>query len=289
MTNQAMITGIGIAMLFYFMFMIALYVFGCYVLYRIGRKFNVGTFGLYLIPVYNIILLLRCIQANELYVLGFFIPFVNIALTVYLFGNLARRLGKDFWLYGILSLLFGGIPLLVLAFDNSIPVNNTNFEFAATPQLPNQPAANNYNPAGATPPPPPNYLPETNQGINSTPSYSPPGSSIVLSFLTGEYSGNQIDLPDTGIIIGRDPQQAGLIVSSPEISRAHLRIMPDHNEPDSILLEDLSSANGTFIQRSNSLTSDYWEKITIMRMPISQINKVMLAEHVIEFAIVCKN
>ncbi len=284
MTDQAMIIGFGVAMLFYFMFMIVLYVFGCYVLYRIGKKFNVGTFGLYLIPIYNIVLLLRCIKANEWYVLGFFIPFVNIALTVYLFGNIAQRLGKDFWLYGILTLLFGGIPLLFLAFDSSIPVNDSNYEFVAATQPPNPPQ--NYNPVIAVPPTPPNYLPETNQGVyKATPDLTN-SSNIILSFLTGEYVGNQIELPANGLIIGRDPQQAGLIVNSPEISRAHLRIMPDNTELDCVLLEDLNSANGTFIQRANSLTSDYWEKITIVRMPINQIKKVMLAEQVIEFAII---
>ena len=36
-------------------------------------------------------------------------------------GSVAERLGKSFWLWGAACLVFGGVPVLFLAFDGSMP------------------------------------------------------------------------------------------------------------------------------------------------------------------------
>ena len=142
--------------MFLLLFLSLLYLSGCiavllaitYVLYRIGRKFQIGTFWSFLVPVYNLFLLCDCAQISRWFSVGIFFPalvllliiplgiffmgpliflfklstpIVVFATNTYLWGRIAERLGKNFWLWGILTFLFGGLPVLVLAFDGSMP------------------------------------------------------------------------------------------------------------------------------------------------------------------------
>lgn len=114
---------------------ICMYLFFAYILSKIGKKFNVGSFPQFLLPFYNVVLLCDCAKverwvtagivlpliASLLHVnfLGWLITVVTFAAHVYLWGNLAKRLGKNFWLWGIIMPLFGWLPAIVLAFDGS--------------------------------------------------------------------------------------------------------------------------------------------------------------------------
>lgn len=49
---------------------------------------------------------------------------VAFAANVYLWGKIAERLGKNFWLWGILTPVLLGLPVLILAFDGSMPSRN---------------------------------------------------------------------------------------------------------------------------------------------------------------------
>ena len=100
---------------------LGIYLLASWVLYRIGQKFGQGTFVQWCIPIYNLYLLCLCAEITPLWILGFFVPFVNIAAGVYLWGVIAARLGKDFWVWGLLCGLLS-LPVLVLAFDDSEPV-----------------------------------------------------------------------------------------------------------------------------------------------------------------------
>ncbi|MEN6615668.1 MAG: type IV pilus assembly protein PilM [Syntrophorhabdus sp.] len=102
---------------------LALYLLGCYIYYKIGQKFGIGTFPQYLIPFYNLVLMCRCGGVSEWNVLGLLIPFVNIYSMITIWGSIAEKLGKNYWLYGILTLVCG-IPILILAFDSSEPVQS---------------------------------------------------------------------------------------------------------------------------------------------------------------------
>ena len=148
--------------MFFLLFLVLFYLLGClavflaitYVLSRIGRKFGVGTFWSFLIPIYNIFLLCDCAQISRWFSIGIFfpalvllitttlgfllmgplifhfnlsIPLVIFATNMYLWGRIAERLGKNFWIWGLCVPLFCGLPILVLAFDDSMPVEETRY------------------------------------------------------------------------------------------------------------------------------------------------------------------
>ena len=121
------------------------YLFAAYVMFRVGEKFRVGRFRDYLVPVWNLALLCDCGGVTRLVAAGLALPaplfwiicaagapslefYAGRALAalfvfcwVYLWGSVAERLGKNFWLWGAACLIFGGIPVLFLAFDGSMP------------------------------------------------------------------------------------------------------------------------------------------------------------------------
>jgi len=99
---------------------VGVYFFFSYTLYRIGRKFETGSFLEYCIPVYNIVLMCRCGEISPWNVLGLFVPIVNIYFTIHIWGSIAQRLGNSYWLYGIGSFIFY-VTVFIMAFDNSRP------------------------------------------------------------------------------------------------------------------------------------------------------------------------
>ncbi len=122
-----------------------IYIFAAYVFSRLGGKFGVGSFIAFLIPFYNVALLCDCAGISRWFTVAIVAPgivtaamnlisfyifylffssgaaFVALAANVYLWGNIARRLGKNFWLWGILTPVLLGLPVLILAFDGSMP------------------------------------------------------------------------------------------------------------------------------------------------------------------------
>ncbi len=99
---------------------IVIYLFGSYIMYRIGKKFGIGSFWEYLVPFYNMVLLCRCGGVSAWNVLGLVIFPISIYSTINIWGSIAERLGKSYWLYGI-TILLVGVPILILAFDSSAP------------------------------------------------------------------------------------------------------------------------------------------------------------------------
>jgi serine/threonine protein kinase len=72
--------------------------------------------------------------------------------------------------------------------------------------------------------------------------------SAVVGYLigqVGEMSGLRVAVPDSGLIIGRDPKQAGLVVDHGLVSRRHAQIAI-HTD-GKLYLIDLQSRNGTFV------------------------------------------
>ena len=108
-----------------------------------GRKFGLGGYPRYLIPVYNLILMCRCAELPGVYVvlllapgavalagmlLGILLagPFAGVTLLpllhplawlvavgahTVLWGRIAQRLGKDFWLWGAAGGLLLAAPV----------------------------------------------------------------------------------------------------------------------------------------------------------------------------------
>lgn len=114
---------------FFLVFGLGLHLLMSWVLFRVGQKFGIGTFWQWCIPIYNIYLLCQCAEITPLWIIGFFVPIVGLVAGVYLWGVIAARLGKDFWVWGLLCGLLG-IPVLVLAFDDSEPVADPVLPFA---------------------------------------------------------------------------------------------------------------------------------------------------------------
>ncbi|MBF0275266.1 MAG: PilN domain-containing protein [Nitrospinae bacterium] len=102
---------------------LVIYLLFCFCIYKVGQKFKVGSFLAFCVPIYNFYLLCRCAgltgQKQLLYTIGSLLPLVQIVIFVYIWGTISHRLGKNFWLFGLLSLFF--LPVLVLAFDSSKP------------------------------------------------------------------------------------------------------------------------------------------------------------------------
>ena len=135
----------AMAVLFLVLVFFGVYLFTVYVLSRLGGKFRVGSYFQFLIPIYNVMLLCDCAKltrwltvavifpgfvasAMNVASLHLFEPYVKtaglligLAGNVLLWGSIAKRLGKNFWLWGIITTVLCGLPVLILAFDSSMP------------------------------------------------------------------------------------------------------------------------------------------------------------------------
>jgi type IV pilus assembly protein PilM len=108
-------------------FIVIVWFFISYTLYRVGKKFQIGSFWEYCIPFYNMYLICKCADVPLWIFVGCFIPIFNIYCNIKIWGNIAERLGKSYWLYGITTLIF--FPICVLAFDNSHSVGDITDEY----------------------------------------------------------------------------------------------------------------------------------------------------------------
>lgn len=119
------------------------YLYSCYVMYRVGEKFRIGKgYCAFLIPVYNLTLLCGCagITRWTAFVCAFVFPATlplslilppdtvlcaaSVAFAAswgYLWGSIAEKLSKNFYVWFFLSIVFLGFPILLLAFDGSMP------------------------------------------------------------------------------------------------------------------------------------------------------------------------
>lgn len=203
----------------------------CYVLSRVGRKFGIGSFGSFCVPIYNIVLLCRCAGISDWFVLVFLIPVVNLGGAVYLWGSIAKRLGKSFWLYG-LGIGLIGIPVFFLAFDRSRTGAAQAWVYAVV----------------STP---------LDQVVKEAEYLHTTDTKVGLYFLNGELAGSSIQLPPEGIVIGRDPARTNLVIANPDISSMHVRIQPMSGNSGGVVVEDLGSTNGTYYKVNGD-----WQSIT---------------------------
>jgi FHA domain len=66
-----------------------------------------------------------------------------------------------------------------------------------------------------------------------------------LYCVSGEFGGHRVGIPNEGVIIGRNPSRANLILASDEVSAAHARVWPDASG-SGLWIEDMHSTNGTY-------------------------------------------
>jgi len=187
-----------------------IYIFGSITFWQIGKKFGIGSAGAYFIPVRNLMLLCDCSGVSRWNALLCCVPIVNYGALVWIWGNLARRLGRGFWLYGILcTFLF--IPVLILAYGDARPVGDA--------PLP-------------------------------TPPRDPADPALELEGVQGELRGERVSIPfDAGnaMVIGRNPQSAHLVIRHPQVSGAHARIWCERSANGTVVVKllDMASRNGT--------------------------------------------
>lgn len=130
---------LGAALLF--TIFLVIYFLGSYVNWRLGKKFGIGSFAGFLCPVYGTMLLCDCVKVTRWLTVGFYLPwlfggdalyglaFYGVAISyMFLYGRIAKRLGRNPWIWGVTSVLFLGIPIVIMALDSSMPVDGPKAE-----------------------------------------------------------------------------------------------------------------------------------------------------------------
>ena len=94
-------------------------------------------------------------------------------------------------------------------------------------------------------------------GIRQHAAPPPAAKAIAVCCLRGPIAGVVIPVPKEGLLIGRNPRSAQLIVGAPEVSACHLRVTQDPSR-SGVWIEDLNSKNGTYYHAG----SRSWQRIT---------------------------
>lgn len=68
---------------------------------------------------------------------------------------------------------------------------------------------------------------------------------VALYCASGEFEGNTVPLPTEGIVIGRSPAKAHLVLASQDVSAAHALVWPDRGG-SGVWVRDMQSTNGTY-------------------------------------------
>jgi len=89
---------------------------------------------------------------------------------------------------------------------------------------------------------------------------SGPPAKVLLYGVAGQYQGQQLEIGQQPITIGRNPSRSNLVISSDEISGAHVKVWWDPSAVG-IWIEDLDSTNGTFYRKVSS-GSGGWTRLS---------------------------
>jgi len=224
------------------------YLIGCAILWRLGRKFQDESYLAYCIPFYNSVLLCRCAGVSGWHAAALYIPPLGFGATIWIYGNIARRMGKSFWGYGLGVMLF--IPLLVLALGNAKPVADLDAGDSSVEDGGERVGARRY----------------------------------LLSCVQGEIAGSRIEIPAASVVIGRSPLEAQIVLSHPHVSSSHARLWKEAMPAGvRIWMEDLRSTNGTFFRRG---TEAAWTPLKGAGIPLSEGDSIRIADGVAEFQVI---
>ncbi|BAY31696.1 hypothetical protein NIES2107_35820 [Nostoc carneum NIES-2107] len=108
-------SGGGIGGLFGLIFGLVAYVFGSYCFYTIFQKLGEPNAWFAWVPILNTWITLKAGDQSPWWIIGFFIPIVNIVALVFLiiaFVNIVKKLGKNPWL--ILLMIIPIVNFVVL-------------------------------------------------------------------------------------------------------------------------------------------------------------------------------
>lgn len=112
MQMQQMNTGIGMGIIVVWL---VFYVFFAYCLARLGKKMGMpfgSSFVWAIIPIANIIFMLKLANKPLWWLLLILVPIVNIVITIMVWMSIAERLGKPSW-WGI---MIGIVPIANIIF-----------------------------------------------------------------------------------------------------------------------------------------------------------------------------
>ena len=138
----------------------------CAILWKLGRKFQDEGFLAYCIPIYQWVLMCRCAKVSGWHAAALFVPIIGCGATICILGNIARRMGRSFWGFGLGALVL--VPVLILAFGGAKPIPASEPDRLPAPPVPS-------------------------------------GRRYLLSCVQGEIAGSQIEIPADSIVIGRNP------------------------------------------------------------------------------------
>ena len=96
--------GGGMFLLVMFVVFVALYVYMAYCLQQIAKKTNTPNDWLAWIPIPNIVLMVQIARLPLWWIVGLFIPFVNIGVIIYLWWKIAEARNRPGW-WSILMLI----------------------------------------------------------------------------------------------------------------------------------------------------------------------------------------
>jgi serine/threonine protein kinase len=111
----------------------------------------------------------------------------------------------------------------------------------------------------------------------------PVAQSLSLHCASGDYQGQSIEIGDRGIVIGRNPALANLVLSSAEVSGKHVRVWCD-SAASKAWIEDLQSTNGTFYLESRS-SANVWIRLSGSKL-LSVGDRFRLSSSAAEFEVI---
>jgi hypothetical protein len=220
----------------------------CAILWRLGRKFQEEGFLAYCIPIYQWVLMCRCAGVSGWHTGALFVPIIGYGATVWIMGNIARRMGRSFWGFGLGAFVL--VPVLILAFGSAKPIPE--IEPAPFPDAPPAPL--------------------------------PVGRRYLLCCVQGEIAGSQIEIPAESIVIGRNPRQAQVILIHPHVSSRHARIWTETSAAGvRVWMEDLHSMNGTSFRRASDPS---WSPLKGSGIALNEGDMIRVADGVAEFRVI---
>jgi len=222
-------------------FFLAYYVYVAICLQTIAKKTNTPNGWLAWIPIANLVLMLNIARKPVWWIILCLIPIVNLVVVVIIWMAIAKARNKPDW-WGILLI----VPVVNLIVPGYLAFSS---DGAAVSGMLTPPTTDIV----AVPHGPGGYRgadPDTNPGANAASLYC----------LSGEYAHDSVQIPETGLYIGRDPSKANLVLSSHEVSSVHAHVQPEPGG-SKVWVEDWNSLNGTYYQPEGQGLPQQWTQI----------------------------
>lgn len=259
---------LGAFFLVFLLVAVAAYVYGAICLQTIAKKTHTPNGWLAWIPVGNLVLMINIAKKPMWWIVFFLVPFigpvftltlgklwyivlvplliVEVVLSVIIWMAVAKARNKPEWL-GILII----VPLV-----NLVVLGYLAFSGDA---------------AGAV-----------DYARPASPDWAPNGK-LSLYCVSGEFANNTVEVPPTGLYIGRDPSKANLVLSSHEVSGVHAYVVPESGGSQ-LGVEDWNSLNGTYYQVKADGSPSQWVPLK-GKILLSRGARIRLGDNIAEFEV----